>query len=95
MSYTTVATATADAGLVARINLALQAKAYARIDNVANTEDQREYRACNALFTNGPSTTWVSMVLLRLDALGTLVTATDAEINIAVNAVWIRIALVN
>ena len=95
MSYTTVTTAAADAGLAARINLALQAKAYARIDNVANTEDQREYRACNALFSGGPPTAWVSMVLLRLDALGTLVTATDAQIDTAVNAVWTRIALVN
>ena len=95
MSYTTVATAAASTALIDRITLALKGKAYARIDNVANTADQREYRACNVVFSGNIPSPWIDMVLLRLDTLGTLATALDAEIDTAVNAVWTRIALVN
>ena len=95
MSYATVATAAASATLTERIELALRGKAYARIDNVANTADQREYRACNTMFAGSAPASWVDMVLLRLDVNGTLATATDAEIDTAVTTVWTRIALVN
>lgn len=93
MSYPLVATAQADAALNAQCALALQRKAYSRIDNVADLEDQREHHACVAAFRGAIPTVWVTMVLLRLEALGTLATATDAEVDTAVTDAWTRIRL--
>lgn len=94
MSYATVTTAVANTALTDKVTLGLRRKAYNRIDNVANLEDQRELQACIRMFTDTAPTGWVVMVLLIMDATATLATATDAEIDTAVTTVWNRIKLV-
>lgn len=93
MTYAAVATAAADVGLTGRVLLALRDRAYARISVVANNEDQRELSACARMFSDVVPTAWVTMVLLALDEAGTLGTATDAELDTAIVAVWNRIKL--
>lgn len=93
MSYSTIITAQSDIALLNRIQLALLAKAYARVDNVLDTEDQREKSACRAMFRNNAPDQWVNLVILNLDSAGVLLTAIDAQINAEVNAVWNRIKL--
>ena len=93
MTYAAVVTAQADNTLTGRIALSLRRRAYARIDTVANTEDQRERQACVRVFADAIPTSWTSLVLLALDQAGALASATDAQIDTAVNAVWARIGL--
>ena len=93
MTYAAVVTAQADASLTGRVALGLRRRAYARIDTVANTEDQRERNACVRTFGDSIPTAWTALVLLALDQAGNLATATDAQIDTAVNAVWTRIGL--
>ena len=93
MSYAAVVTAQADSALTGRVALALRRRAYTRIDTVANTEDQRERNACVRVFADSIPTAWTALVLLALDQAGNLATATDAQLDTAVNAVWTRIGL--
>ena len=93
MSYAAVVTAQADTALTGRVALALRRRAYTRIDTVANTEDQRERNACIRTFGDSIPTAWTALVLLALDQAGTLASATDAQLDTAVNAVWTRIGL--
>lgn len=93
MSYATVVTAQADTALTSRVALSLRRRAYTRIDTVANTEDQRERNACIRTFGDSVPTAWTALVLLALDQANNLATATDAQIDTAVNAVWARIGL--
>lgn len=93
MSYASVNTASADGVLTNRIILSLRKKAYSRIDNVAAVDDQREQNTCKSMFAgNGPAS-WVSVVMLIMDVTNTLGTATDAEIDTAVNTAWNRIRI--
>jgi hypothetical protein len=94
MSYAEVIVASADTALSNRIILSLREKAYTRIDNLANGEDQRERQACLTMFRDTAPTAWVSLVLLLMDANGTLLTVLDSEIDAAVTTAWNRIKLV-
>lgn len=91
MTYAAVVTAQADNTLTGRIALSLRRRAYLRVDNVANADDQRERSACSRAVGDAIPTSWTALVLLALDQAGNLATATDAELDTAVTAVWNRI----
>lgn len=91
MAYADVVVAQSDATLAAKITLSLRRKAYLRVVAVLDAEDQRERNVCARMFADAAPAGWVSMVLLALDLTGTLVTATDAQINSAVDLVWDRV----
>lgn len=93
MTYAAVVTAQADTALTGRVALALRRRAYTRIDTISNDADQREYKASVRTFGDSIPTAWTALVLLALDQAGNLATATDAQLDTAVNAVWTRIGL--
>jgi hypothetical protein len=76
-----------------RVVLALQRRAYSRIDVITPSDDQRELTVCRQLLLGAPTPIWVTVVVSVLDAAGALPAPTDAQIDAAVLTAWNRIKL--
>lgn len=96
MSYADVATARADATVMARVELALQKKAAVIIAALVDSSDQRQRTLCQRIYSDaGVPAPYAEMVLLMLDINGVLATRTDAQMDTAIDQLWARmIALV-
>ena len=76
-----------------RIEAGMVRRAMVRIPAVLGTDDQREWKVCQAIVDGSYPASWVKVVMSLMDTAGQLATFTDAQLDTQMATAFSRMIL--